>query len=77
MMAVDFKNRLGQTFKIQSFRDSAEHVNSSKRLLDIGFYSGMTFKVINQTAFNGPWIVESDSIYVALREEELACLVIE
>lgn len=40
------------------------------RLYDLGFIEGMKIIVEKRIPMDGPWIVSSESLYVALRDDE-------
>lgn len=54
-----------------------EDVNIHQRLLDFGFYEGMQIKIMRRLPFGGPWIIQADSLYMALRDEEFKILELE
>lgn len=70
MSSVEYEKNL-KIIKIHSAHDSLEIHN---RLLDLGFYEGMTLKVLRRISFGGPWIVQADNLYLALRDEEFKLL---
>lgn len=70
MSSVEYEKNL-KIIKIHSTHDSQEIHN---RLLDLGFYEGMTLKVLRRISFGGPWIVQADNLYLALRDEEFKLL---
>ena len=45
-----------------------------QRLFDFGFYEGMSVRIVRKILFGGPWIIQADSLYLALRDEEFALL---
>lgn len=54
-----------------------EGVNIHQRLLDFGFYEGMQIKIMRRLPLGGPWIIQADSLYMALRDEEFKILELE
>jgi Fe2+ transport system protein FeoA len=63
-----------KTFKIMKIHSSLENQEIHNRLLDLGFYEGMTLKILRRISFGGPWVVQADNLYLALRDEEFKLL---
>ncbi|MBE8222295.1 MAG: ferrous iron transport protein A [Bdellovibrionales bacterium] len=51
--------------------------NIKTRLIELGFISGHSFKIIEQLSFGDPFIVEVQGTTVALRKKELECIQIQ
>ncbi len=57
-------------YVLQKIKSTELDSEITDRLYDMGFLEGMTIIVEKRLPFNGPWIVSSESLYVALRNEE-------
>lgn len=69
--ASDLKtNRTGT---ITSFTDE----QLATKLLDIGVKPGSRLRLIRKSPFGGSWYVKVDRQCVALRREELACIIVQ
>lgn len=64
-------------FKIVKINSSQSESGIYQRLLDLGFYEGMSVKIIRRVAFGGPWILLADNMYLALRDDEFRMLEIQ
>lgn len=62
---------IGQVFKVHSF--SGDEL-FKLRLLEMGFHEGDELQYKGRAPFSGPFIIEIDGAYIALREEEAECL---
>ena len=71
---LDKKDKI---YKIKKIRFETDSEHTYQRLYDYGFYEGMPIKVIRQIAMGGPWIIQADTLYMALRADEFALLEIE
>ncbi len=47
------------------------------RIRELGINQGLRLKFIRQTPFGGPILFQTPSTLLALREEELACLILK
>lgn len=47
------------------------------KLLDIGVKPGSRLRLIRKSPFGGSWYVKVDRQCVALRREELACIIVQ
>lgn len=72
-MAIQFN----KTYLLKSIRVSDENAEITDRLYDLGFVAGMKVIVEKRLPLGGPWIVSSESLYVALRDEEFQRLEFE
>lgn len=45
-----------------------------ERLQEMGFYVGLTIEILGRAPFNGPYLVQFEACFMALRDEELKCL---
>jgi Fe2+ transport system protein FeoA len=66
MMPIEF-NRPYQIVRIITSEADSE---ITARLYDLGFIEGMTVTVEKRLPLGGPWVISTDDIYVALRDEE-------
>lgn len=48
-----------------------------QRLLDMGFLPGQEVEFFTRAPFKGPYVIRINNMFVALREEEMECLVWE
>jgi len=55
---------------------SGEH-NWLERLIEMGLHKGMTVKIMSKAPFGGPLVVQVGTSFLALREEEAACIVVQ
>ncbi len=63
-----------KNFKIMKIHSSHDNQEIHNRLLDLGFYEGMNLKILRRISFGGPWVVQADNLYLALRDEEFKLL---
>lgn len=47
------------------------------KLLDIGIRPGARVQLIRRSPFGGSWYVKVDRLCIALRKQELACIIIK
>lgn len=48
-----------------------------ERLHELGFHTSCRLEILGKAPLNGPMLVELNSMVVALRDEESACLLIQ
>jgi Fe2+ transport system protein FeoA len=70
-------NKHEKIYRLKSIRFDANASDTFQRLHDFGFYEGMPIKVIRQIALGGPWVIQADTLYMALRDDEFALLEME
>lgn len=61
----------GKKIKLDQIIGDSDNV---ERLIDMGFHPGIEIEVINKMVNGGPYILRIQSGFIALREEEVACL---
>lgn len=64
-------------YLIRAITKSDQDKEITDRLYDLGFIEGMRIIVEKRLPFGGAWIVSSESIYVALRDDEFKRLELE
>lgn len=69
--AINFKE--GMSGIIDRFTNE----NLAGKLLDIGIRPGSMLRIIRKGPFGGSWYVKIDRHCVALRKQELACIMIK
>lgn len=45
-----------------------------ERLKEMGFYVGQIIEILGRAPFSGPYLVQFEACFIALRDEELKCL---
>ena len=68
------KYKVGHCLQVVDFQGDSE---ISERMRELGLSLGSTIKIIRQTPFGGPSLVQTTSTLLALREEEMACLTLK
>lgn len=53
------------------------HEDMASKLLDIGVKPGALLELVRRSPFGGSWYVKIDRQRLALRKQELACIVIK
>lgn len=48
-----------------------------ERLQEMGFLKGRHFSILKSLPFGDPYVVKINELFVALRQQELECIVIE
>ena len=62
--------QFNHTYILRKIIISDQDSEITERLYDLGFIEGMEVVVEKRLPLGGPWIVSSESLYVALRNEE-------
>lgn len=65
-MVIQFNH----TYVLRRIIKSDQDSEITDRLYDLGFIEGMEVIVEKRLPMGGPWIVSSESLYVALRNDE-------
>ncbi|MCK6600093.1 MAG: ferrous iron transport protein A [Bdellovibrionaceae bacterium] len=69
-MALEFNKE----YHIKKIHFNEAHGGTYARMIDLGLMEGMKIKIIRRLQQQGPWVVQADTLYLALRDEEFSML---